>query len=525
MRSTYSALTTFLLFVLVLSCSKDADVLLDILLERPSAPVDLKVDGIESDSFQISWSHTVETEDLLFHNVYLDSIFFDSTIDTTLFITNLEPETVYEVFVTSVNKKELASEKSATLVVTTLALVDGQAPTAPLDLSAVNTTTISTNLSWSAATDNSGVAGYKVFQDGTEIAEVSELSYSVTGLIGSTQYTFTVAAFDADGNVSAQSSEVTVTTVTSTDSQSPTVPSDLSASNTTVTSTNLSWSAATDNSGIAGYKVFQDGTEIAEVSELSYSVTGLIGSTQYTFTVAAFDADGNVSTQSSEVTVTTVTSTDSQSPTTPSGLSANNTTVNSTNLSWSASTDNVGVTGYKVFQNGNEIGEVSDISYSVTGLNGSTDYTFTVVAFDADGNVSAESSEVTVTTVTSTDSQSPTTPSGLSANNTTVNSTNLSWSASTDNVGVTGYKIFQNGNEIAEASSTSYSVTGLVGSTEYTFAVVAFDSRWKCFNPKFRSYGHHGYPRGYFRAYSSIWIVGDQYHGDKYNFKLVRFYG
>ena len=179
----------------------------------------------------------------------------------------------------------------------------------------------------------------------------------------------------------------------------------MSATNTTVTSTILSWSASTDNVGVTGYKVFQNGNEIAEVTGTSYSVSGLNASTQYTFTVAAFDVADNVSAQSSGVTITTATPADTSAPTRPSGLSATNTTVTSTVLSWSASTDNVGVTGYKVFQNGNEIAEVTGTSYSVSGLNASTQYTFTVAAFDVADNISAQSSPILVTTETATVSQ------------------------------------------------------------------------------------------------------------------------
>jgi len=92
---------------------------------------------------------------------------------------------------------------------------------------------------------------------------------------------------------------------------------------------------------------------------------------------------------------------DTQPPTVPTGLRATGETSNSVGLSWTASTDNVGVAGYYVYEvNGSgstQLGSTTATSFNATGLNPSTSYTFSVSAFDAAGNVSAASS-VTATT-------------------------------------------------------------------------------------------------------------------------------
>jgi bacillolysin len=92
-------------------------------------------------------------------------------------------------------------------------------------------------------------------------------------------------------------------------------------------------------------------------------------------------------------------STDTIPPSTPLNLIASGTTSNSTNLSWSASTDNVAVTGYNVYNGLNLVGTPTGTSFTVTGLQGSTTYTFTVKARDAVGNLSMESNSVNVTTL------------------------------------------------------------------------------------------------------------------------------
>lgn len=89
---------------------------------------------------------------------------------------------------------------------------------------------------------------------------------------------------------------------------------------------------------------------------------------------------------------------DTQPPTAPANLSASGVTSSSANLSWSASSDNVGVTGYDIYRDGTLAATVSGTSTTVSGLSAATSYQFHVRARDAAGNVSANSSTVNVTT-------------------------------------------------------------------------------------------------------------------------------
>ncbi|PWL37713.1 hypothetical protein DKG77_15560, partial [Flagellimonas aquimarina] len=117
---------------------------------------------------------------------------------------------------------------------------DTENPSAVSDLSSSNTTDTTTDLSWSASTDNVGVTNYEVFQDGVSIANTgTTTNFNVTGLSPSTGYNFTVFAEDAAGNTSAVSNTETVNTLA--DSQAPSAIADLSSSNTTETTTDLSW--------------------------------------------------------------------------------------------------------------------------------------------------------------------------------------------------------------------------------------------------------------------------------------------
>lgn len=180
---------------------------------------------------------------------------------------------------------------------------DTEVPTAPI-LSANNTTSTKTTLSWTGATDNVAVASYDIYKDGTLVANSTTSPYTVTGLSASTSYVFTVKAKDASNNISVSSNAVTVTTLAP-DTEAPTAPS-LSASGTTNISTTLTFTGATDNIGVTAYEIYKDGALIATVNNSPYTVTGLSASTTYIFTVKAKDDAGNVSPLSNAVSVTTL---------------------------------------------------------------------------------------------------------------------------------------------------------------------------------------------------------------------------
>lgn len=165
---------------------------------------------------------------------------------------------------------------------------------------------------------------------------------------------------------------------------------------------------------------------------------------------------------------------DRQAPTVPTGLRQIAATYTSVGIAWTPSRDNVKVTGYQVFMNGNLLGKTTDTSYKLENLQPGWVYYFAVTAYDAANNVSAKSAIFGAQATP--DTSPPTTPTNLQTTSRSTSSIGFSWSASTDNVGVAGYRIYRNGNLIATTNSTSYTDSGLQSNTNYTYQVSAFDS-------------------------------------------------
>jgi chitodextrinase len=262
------------------------------------------------------------------------------------------------------------------------------------------------------------------------------------------------------------------------DTQVPSVPSGLVAAASEVNEVTLNWNASSDNVGVTGYKVFRNGTQVGTVTNgISYRDTGLSASTPYVYAVSSFDAAGNNSNQCVPVVVTTP-SVDTQAPTAPATVTATVSSNTQVIVSWTASTDNNRVAGYKIYRNGSYITSVTNaLTYIDSGLTAGTVYFYTVAAYDGSNNLSAQSTPVVATTPSASDTQAPSVPTNLTGTATSISQILLTWTASTDNVGVTGYKVFRNGSQIATVSSaTVYTDTGLTANSPYVYAVLAFDA-------------------------------------------------
>jgi chitodextrinase len=367
--------------------------------QAPAVPTGLTGTAVSSSQINLSWNAATDNVGVTGYSVYLNDTLLTRTTTTSFQHTGLSAGTTYNYRVSAYDAVPNHSAWTATPVaVTTPAAADTQAPSVPAGLLSTAVSSSQISLSWNASTDNVGVTGYRVY-NGTLVASPTTTSVSITGLSASTLYAFTVVAVDAAGNASAPSAPLSVTTPAAPDTTAPTTPTGLTASAITSTSLTLSWSAATDNVGVSGYSVFRNGVRIANVSTTSYSDTGLVAATTYSYTIAAYDAAGNASALSAAVSATTLALPDTQAPSVPTGLTGTAVSSSQINLSWNAATDNVGVTGYSVYLNDTLLTRIATTSFQHTGLSAGTTYNYRVSAYDAVPNHSAwTATPVAVTT-------------------------------------------------------------------------------------------------------------------------------
>lgn len=205
-----------------------------------------------------------------------------------------------------------------------------------------------------------------------------------------------------------------------TDTTPPTVSLTAPAANATVSGTVTVSANASDNVGVAGVQFKLNGVNLgsedtASPYSVSWNSTGVADGSHF-LSAFARDAAGN-QTASTSILVTVNNNgtapppSDTTAPSIPSNLAASAVASTQINISWTASTDNVGVTGYRIFRGGKQIGTATATSYQDSGLSASTNYSYTVAAVDAAGNASGQSSSANATTLAaSTPPPPPTTP-------------------------------------------------------------------------------------------------------------------
>jgi glucose/arabinose dehydrogenase/fibronectin type 3 domain-containing protein len=417
--------------------------------------------------------------------------------------TGLAASTTYRYQVRAVDGSGNLSGYSTIFTVSTPAQSDTTPPSAPTGLAGTPVGSSRIDLGWTASSDDVGVTGYRVERcqgagctNFAQVAAPTATGYSDTGLAASTTYRYQVRAVDAAGNLGPYSAVATVTTPAAADTTPPSAPTALSATALSTSRIDLGWTASSDNVSVAGYRVERcQGTSCTNFAQVgtptaaTYSNTGLLANTNYRFRVRAIDAAGNLSPYSAIVSGRTL-APDTTRPTAPTGLAATPTGPTQINLGWTASSDNVGVTGYQVERcqgagctSFAQVGTPTTTTYGDTGLAPSTTYRFRVRAVDAAGNLSTYSSIATATTPAVPDNTPPTAPTGLTATAPDSSQVGLSWTGSTDNVGVAGYRVERcqgagctNFAQIAAPTATSYSDTGVAPSTTYRYQVRAVDA-------------------------------------------------
>ena len=518
----------------------------------------------------------------------------------------------YEIILTATDSTGLSATTSVNLPVG----VDSSPPTTPANLTATSSPS-GIGLAWTGSTDNIAVSNYRVDRcqgagcsSYVQIATPTGTSFSDTGLIPSTSYSYRVSAVDPSGNASPYSNVASATTPSAPagppglvagytfDAGSGSTATDLSGNGNHGTITGATWGTGRYGGGLtfdgasalvavpsstslnpgaqmtlaawirpsgtqSGWRTIMQRQPDSYFLNASTSAggnvpggggtvngnihtvtgTGAAAPNQWTHVAMTYDgtalrlyvngvqvgtagAGGSIQTSTTPLwiggnqpygehfagtidearvynralSVTEIqtvmanplvpSAPDTAAPTVPTGLTATAVGASQINLSWTASTDNVGVTGYEVERCLGAgcsvfaaIGTPTGTTFANTGLAASTAYTYRVRATDLAGNLSAYSATASASTTAAPDTTAPTVPTGLTATVAGTTQINLTWVASTDNVGVTGYRVERcqgsgctSWAQVGTPATASFASTGLTPSTVYRFRVRAADA-------------------------------------------------
>lgn len=447
--------------------------------QAPSAPANLAASGITQSSLILNWTASTDNIGVAGYDVYRNGIKINSTPVTTntYSVTGLSATITYQFYVQAKDAAGNISPNSNTINVIT---PDTQAPTAPTNLAIANLTQTSLTLSWAVSTDNVGVKGYNIYQGGIKInpQPVSSASYNVTGLTASASYTYYVQAVDSTGNISSSSATITITTAAAAscsgtgtvnyqqwNNVTGTAVSNLTSyanypNTPSVSGTLTSFEIPTNSGDNYGMKVYgyicppatgsytfwiasDDNSELwlstnststskqkiaydtswtnsrewnKFATQKSAAITLTAGQLYYVEALmkegtgndnlaVGWAKPGQSTTAPSEVipgSQLLPKLPDTQAPTVPANLRSADIKQTTIALNWMPSTDNVGVTGYDVYNSSNikiNSSAITGISYTVTGLSASTAYTFYIKAKDAAGNISGSSNTVSASTI------------------------------------------------------------------------------------------------------------------------------
>jgi chitodextrinase len=483
---TYVALSSTVVMlvtaVLITSCSLFGN-------KAPEAPSNLSGTVLSSTEIELSWRDNSDDETGFLIEYGTSSGDLDSAKRTDeneeeYVISGLDPATTY-YFTVRAEGERGDSEPTNVVSVTTLAAGDTTAPTIPANLTATAVSSTQIDLSWNPSTDNVGVLGYRVYRNGVFLKTVPGTSTEDTGLAPSTTYSYTVAAYDAAGNQSAQSTAANATTFSG-GGTPPADPTGLSATALSSSSIELTWTDnSSDEDGFDIYRSLSSGSGYSELDTVganveSYTDDGLDPDTTYYYRVYAYNSYGD-----SDYTYDYATTDPTGSPPAdPTGLSATVLSSSSIYLSWTDnSSDEDGFDIYRSLSSGSGYSELDTVganveSYTDDGLDPDTTYYYRVYAYNSYGDSDYAYDYAT----TDPTGSPPADPTGLSATALSSSSIQLTWNDnSSDEDGFDIYRSLSSGSGYSEIDTVDPNVEsfiddGLDPDTTYYYRVYAYNS-------------------------------------------------
>lgn len=452
-------------------------------LSAPDAPTNLSGSTDET-SYTLNWD---SVPGAVAYNIYRDNAYLTTT-QTTTYSSALNDGEVANFFIVSVTDDDPRefSVASESITLPASAVPDDLTipPSVPTDLDgSVSGPTVS--LSWTASTDDEKVSGYNVYENNNYVTTVFETTW-LGAITPGSKNIYNIVAFDVRGNFSSASDNLLLPKSTSTNGPSrPTPPNELTGSITEGTSStvvNLNWSAATDDGLVLGYNVYENGAYVATVFDTSYS--GNVDADKvFSYNIVAFDNDKLFSENSETLSLPdTGEEVDTTIPPAPvEQISGSLSSAGKVQLSWSAANDDRGIAGYNIYENNAYQTTVSDNNY-MTDVDASQIYTYSIVAFDIDGNFASPSEILTLPegAAAQPDTEPPTTPSAFDGDyivgdGDDADSVVLQWQASTDDHSVSGYNIYENNQYLTTVFDTRFE-KNVSSDDSYSYYVIAFDA-------------------------------------------------
>ncbi|MEA2249124.1 MAG: large repetitive protein, partial [Solirubrobacteraceae bacterium] len=316
----------------------------------------------------------------------------------------------------------------------------GTAPSAPSNVAA-QVAGNGIDVTWSAATDDISVTGYRIFREGVQIGTTSGLAFHDPVLNG--VFSYGVAAVDSESLVGpvAAAPDVSIG-----DGVAPTAPTSLAATVAGATIT-LTWQASTDNVGVTGYRVYRSNAFLKTTTATSVQDTRPGGTTS-TYSVRAVDAAGNLSPPSAPLPVTIADGTP------PTAVTLLKVAVHpkpwGATLTWKGATDDVGVAGYRVYRDAALIKTVAALTYTDPALPHTDMSVYAVAAVDATGNEGPRARIAAIPP--EVDLIAPTKPGAFRAKALTKRRVRLSWAPARDDVSVVRYDVIVAGRLVLRTS-------------------------------------------------------------------------
>ncbi|MNP95370.1 Exoglucanase B precursor [compost metagenome] len=496
----------------------------------PTVPTGISADEITSTSIKLSWNPSIDNNSVTGYQVYRHGTLLGTTTSTSFIASNLIPNNAYSFTIKAKDANSNFSAESEIFTVNTIptppdyCVSKGFSTVLGITLSRVqlgtidskqNPTQLSTELK-KGETYAITVSGSEYLTGQTQFGqryavwidyngdldfydsgervwnnEVTNLTPVIgtftvpeTAIIGATRIRITSQGDgvgipspcgDYTGTYNyGRTEDYTVNIVNSTkDSNPSTAPFNLTASETTWTTTNLSWSPPANTPNIIGYEIYQESTLIGSSETNSFSVTGLKQVTGYVFTVKAKKADGILSAASNPLLVKTIRA---PWPGRPTNLQALKITSTKADLAWTPSqnTSGLDLTYYiygSYYRNNNTLlGKTKNPFITILFSNSYYD-DVNVVAIDEMGNDSGSSNKISIKAAQANPAPLP--PTDLTATEITTSSVKLTWTASKTDPPVSSYYIYKNSILIGKVNNgeTTFKVTDLDANTEYNFIV------------------------------------------------------